>query len=165
MKKECDANGLEYELLMQDSAKERFLREVKGSPMDLSKHLVILKQKRQSSPSTTEPTVGAAAPSSEGPVVGAADSEAQLEGETPLLGSPLTFGALGGKAAISGKSVFAALAAPKLLVNLRERFNVLRPLTTRAPFILPKLIVTTAAPAKIVFPTFRPLIVQPNYLF
>lgn len=158
MKKECDANGLEYELLMQDSAKERFLREIKGSPMDLNKHLVILKQKRQSATTTREPTVGAA-PTSESADVGAAPAESSADGETPRLGSPLAL-------AIGGKSAFAALTAPKLLVNLRERFNILAPQTTRVPFVLPKLVVTTAAPpARIVFPTFKPLIVQPNHLF
>ncbi len=53
MKNECDKNGLEYEILMQESAKERFLRQVGSysNPFtDLAKNFVILKHKREPSP-------------------------------------------------------------------------------------------------------------------
>lgn len=63
MKQECDAHGLEYEILMQEAAKARFLRQVKPEGFDFndfSKHLVILKQKRASN--STDPIVGAPAP-------------------------------------------------------------------------------------------------------
>lgn len=172
MKKECDANGLEYELLMQESAKERFLREIKGSHMDLSKHLVILKQKRQSASSTPEPVVHAPAPSSEAPEVAAAEPESHAPeaAEDNVVGVPLSaaLASLGGKAAIAGKSAFATLAAPKLLVTLRERLGNLKNAPSRAPLVLPRLLATTTAAPRISFPplpTFKPLIVQPNSLF
>jgi hypothetical protein len=66
MKDECDAHGLEYEILMQDAAKERFLRQVKNDGFDindLGKHLVILKQKRASN--SSDPVVASAAPKDE----------------------------------------------------------------------------------------------------
>lgn len=71
MKKECDKNGLEYEILVQDSAKERFLRQVSSyHPFsDLTKNFVIMKQKREPSP-TPEP-----AKSSADPIVGAANPQ------------------------------------------------------------------------------------------
>lgn len=90
MKKECDANGLEYELLMQESAKERFLRDINNNSLDINKQLVILKQKRQSPSTTTEPTVGAAAPApastptdKDDPSVGAAPNSPD-----PQVGNP-----------------------------------------------------------------------------
>lgn len=182
MEKECDANGLEYELLMQDATKERFMRDVKSNPMDFAKHLVILKQKRQSAASTTEPTVAAPAPASAAPPasekkpdeehVEAEEPPKEEAAEGPVVGNPFAaITSLGGKAAIAGKSAFAALAAPKILVTLRERFANLRPASPRAPIVLPKLSVTTAAPApqpRISFPplpSFKPLVVQPSGLF
>jgi hypothetical protein len=115
MKKECDANGLEYEVLMKESAKERFLREIKGNSnaLDINKHLVILKQKRQSATSTTEPVVAAPAPSDD-PVVAAAQNSSS---DGDIVGAPHAAGAIAGKAAIAG------LTAPKLLIQLRERFG------------------------------------------
>lgn len=59
MKTECDKNGLEYELLMQEATKERFLRQIRPNMMPfekLSKNLVIIKKKREDS------TVKAVAP-------------------------------------------------------------------------------------------------------
>lgn len=78
MKQECDAHGLEYEILMQEAAKARFLRQVKPEGFDFndfSKHLVILKQKRASN--TTDPVVAAPAPASSGsaPAAKSADRE------------------------------------------------------------------------------------------
>ncbi|KAG5679067.1 hypothetical protein PVAND_008664 [Polypedilum vanderplanki] len=49
MKKECDKNGLEYELIMQESTKERFLRQIKAGPhpfKNFADSFVIMKQKR-----------------------------------------------------------------------------------------------------------------------
>lgn len=63
MKSECDAHGLEYEIIMQEAAKARFLRQVKKEGFDLndfSKHLVVLKQKRASN--SSDPVVAAAGP-------------------------------------------------------------------------------------------------------
>lgn len=164
MQKECDANGLEYELLMQDSAKERFLREIKGSSGDFSKHLVILKQKRQSA--TTEPTVGAAQPATTDSIVGAAqNSSSQNDGNN--VGMPLTdvVSSLSVKTAVAGKTAISTLTAPKLLVLIRERLaNVIKPASTRAPFVYPSFN-TPAASAKFSlpsFPTFAP--VQPSWL-
>lgn len=163
MEKECDANGLEYELVMQESAKERFLREVKGSPSDLSKHLVILKQKRQSV--TSEPTVGAT-PTTEA-TVGATQSTSATTEENKV-GMPLSaFAAsIGGKAAIAGKTAVATLTAPKLLVLMRERIsNAFHARPSVAPFTLPKITVTTTAAPKFALPklpTFGP--VQPAWL-
>lgn len=162
MQKECDANGLEYELLMQESAKERFLREVKGSSGDLSKHLVILKQKRQSA--STEPIVGATPSTTAESIVGAAQNSSSVDEENKV-GMPFAelVSTLGGKGAIAGKTAIATLTVPKLLVLMRERLaNAVKvPAATRAPFILPKL-ATTAAPAKFSLPTFGP--VQPAWL-
>ena len=171
MKKECDANGLEYELLMQESAKERFLREIKGNQLDLSKHLVILKQKRQSASSTAEPIVAAPAPSSEEPIVGAnepTNSAAPAAPGDSIVGAPLSaaIASLGGKAAIAGKSAFANLASPKLLVTLRERLGNIRRSSTSIPF--PRLHASTTPVSRISFapfPTFKPLVVQPYNLF
>lgn len=170
MKQECDANGLEYELLMQESAKERFLREIKGNQLDLSKHLVILKQKRQSAASTTETIVAAPAPPSEEPVVAAKEPSSSSEpaaGDS-IVGVPLSaaLASLGGKAAIAGKSAFANLASPKLLVTLRERLGNIRRASTLAPFS--RLHATTTPVSRISFapfPTFKPLVVQPYNLF
>lgn len=175
MKKECDANGLEYELMMQESAKERFMREIKGNPVDFSKHLVILKQKRQSAASSTEPTVAAPAPSSEAPVVAAAEPESPAPKDADeKVGAPLSaaLASFRGKAAIAGNSGFGTLTAPKLLVQLRERLGNIRTPATRTPakINLPRLTATatTAAAPRISFPPLpklQPLIVQPNGLF
>lgn len=167
MKKECDANGLEYELLMQESAKERFLRDVKGNSADFSKHLVILKQKRQSQNSTgSDPVVGAAAPSEpEGPIVGnPKDESAGPDVGAPLI-SPLHFG-------------LSSLTTPKLLVLLRERFQHARansraavtwPTTTRTTtttrWSLPTLptLAPAVRPSLPSLPSFGP-VVQPSWL-
>lgn len=164
MKKECDANGLEYELLMQESAKERFLRDINNNSLDFNKHLVILKQKRQSATSTTEQTVGAAAPAPapEDPSVGSANS---LDVEENRVGNPLALvvnsfnikSPIGGGAALAGggsglagaKSALAGVAAPKLLYILRERLAEIKAapaIKAPAPFVLPA--VTTAEPVK-----------------
>lgn len=166
MKKECDANGLEYELVMQESAKERFMRQVKLNQLDFGKHLVILKQKRQDSeaaaaePLPVEPVVGEPAPAAEEakePVVGdapeaAADSKPEAENH---VGAPLTaLGLFGGKAAV------AKLTAPKLLVMIREHLTPnRRPAPTLPPFTLPP-VPSTARPNRFTIPampTFPPL--------
>lgn len=169
MKKECDANGLEYELLMQESAKERFLREIKGNPMDFSKHLVILKQKRQSASSTPEPVVAAAAPSSEPPIVAAVEPSSETSAAAdPIVGDPLAaLTSLGGKVAIAGKTAFKSLTVPKILVNLRDRLSNINPAPSRAPIVLPRL-ATSATPTRFSLPTLpslKPLVVQPSGLF
>ena len=59
MKTECDKNGLEYELLMQEATKERFLRQIRPNMMPfekLSKNLVIIKKKREDSTVKAAPT-------------------------------------------------------------------------------------------------------------
>lgn len=123
MKKECDANGLEYELLMQESAKERFLRQVKekASP-DFTKHLMILKQKRgtdTAAPAETpsEPIVGAAAPSSD-PIV-AAPGPTSAAAPEEVVGVPL--------------DPFSQLKVKKVLVDFRESISKLRNAVTPAP--------------------------------
>lgn len=157
MQKECDANGLEYELLMQETVKERFLREVKGSSGDLSKHLVVLKQKRQSA--TTEPTLGVT-PSTE-PVVAAAQNSSSVDEENKVgIPLPALASSIGGKSAIAGKTAISTLTVPKLLVLMRERLaNVVKPATTLGPFVLPKL-AKFSIPA---LPTLAP-VVQPAWL-
>lgn len=118
MKKECDANGLEYELLVQESAKERFLREIKGNSYDFGKHLVLLKHKRDSEPqvgaAAPEPQVGAAAPE---PQVGAAPDEQVAApapdvaaSQDPNVGKPLSMLA----------SFVSGLKTSRLLVSLQD---------------------------------------------
>lgn len=95
MKTECDAHGLEYEILMQESAKARFLRQVKQDGFDindLSKHLVILKQKRNSN--STDPKVAAANPSD--PTVAAPNAEDEK------VAGPLAISSMAGFKAIAG---------------------------------------------------------------
>lgn len=179
MKKECDANGLEYELIMQESAKERFLRQVKGNAADLNKHLVVLKQKRQSASTTTEPTVGAAAPSSNSsdPNV-AAPAPKVNDNDNNVVGMPLTalVTSLNGKAAIAGlnqKSAMSDLRTSKLLIMLQERWANRK--SERTPITLPTIVFTTPAPTTTTkkftwkpFPTLPPVnapIVQPSFLF
>jgi hypothetical protein len=176
MKKECDANGLEYELLMQESAKERFLREIKGNPMDFTKHLVILKQKRQSVSSTTEHAVAASDPHVAAPAPAPSEEPkvaAPAPTEGPVVGNPLAaLASANGKAAIAGLAGFGTLTAPKILVQLRERLESLHPRVapTPAPFALPKLTARPAAPRLLATqapfrfpppPSIRPLILQP----
>lgn len=176
MKKECDANGLEYELMMQESAKERFMREVKGTSMDFNKNLVILKQKRQSAPtSNPDPVVAAPAPTTKEPTVGAPSNQTD-----DRLGNPLAaFASFNGKAALSGQTALATLTAPKLLVMMRERFEAQRPQARPAPIVLPRNGGTASAtprfslppmPTLPTLPTLPPLqpfspIVQPNRLW
>lgn len=169
---------------MQPSAKERFMREIKGSSqMDLNKHLVILKQKRQSAssaapvtkaPAAAEPNLGAAPPSEpEAPVVAAANKEPAADDETVALPLSALVASLTGKGAIAGFDVnnaMSRLAPNRILVMLRDRFttrapSTLRPLTlptrpqTSAPFSFPTL--RPAQPFNL--PTFGP--VQPRNLF
>lgn len=168
MKKECDANGLEYELLMQESTKDRFLREVKGSTFDLKKHLVVLKQKRESDIVTpaptvgaapTEPTVGATVSSTIDPVVGNTQSTPPASKPEVNVGMPLTglVATLNGKSAIAGTD----LKTSKLLVLIRERFANSKPAPTSAPFVLPKVSLPTitprAAPSKFSLPDLKNL--------
>lgn len=146
MKKECDANGLEYELLMQESAKERFLRQVKASTFDLNKHLVILKQKRQNAapadsivaqPEPEEAVNDSEASQStvEEQIVAAfAPEEPSIfDNAKENVGIPLTQAWL-------PKGVMSKLTAPKLLVLLRERVKHAK-----------------ATPPPFTYPTIRPL--------
>lgn len=167
MKKECDANGLEYEVLMQESAKERFLREISGNSLDFNKHLVILKQKRQSAAATAEPVVAAPAPSATTDSVVGAPATSATPAE-PTLGDPFAaITAFGGKAAIAGKTAFAGLTAPKILVMLKERLERGRsPATTRKPIVLPTWPTPSVAPTTRPRPSLPSLLpVQPKNLF
>lgn len=129
MKTECDKNGLEYEILVQDSAKERFLRQVSNfhNPFpDLTKNFVIMKQKREPSPTPepqakSDPIVGASNPNSSpskptstksvdgesktDPIVGASNPNPEGDESSPVLGMPVMAGKLAAgatKAAIMG---------------------------------------------------------------
>lgn len=185
MKTECDKNGLEYELLMQESTKERFLRQIKSNPLpfaQLGKNFVILKHKREhladeSSPKTeqAEVVVAAAAPAQEviivqpeeqhgeDPKVAASapsnsedsDSEKTSSGDSKL-GGPLT---LKTKSVI-GKLAIAGLSdlvPKKLLLSLRERSENLPTLPT-IPTFKPFTISSTAAPFSL-----NSLIIQPKH--
>ena len=119
MKDECDKNGLEYELLLQESAQARFLRDVKKNNLDFGKNFILLKSKRESA----DPVVGAAAPDEKkivDPIVGAAPAGDQVD---PLVGNPIGrrvtpgIGVAGTKAAAAA----AVIAPAKMLVILTER--------------------------------------------
>lgn len=132
MKKECDANGLEYELIMQEGAKERFLRQIQPNNFDINKHFVALKQKRQNKPAaksapskpapTPAPTPAPAPEEEEEPKVGAAADEA----EEPTVGGPMAKTSLAGAKAIAGLNglgvkAVANLQSSKLMVFLKEK--------------------------------------------
>lgn len=88
MKDECDKNGLEYELMLQESAQARFLREVKKNNLDFGKSFILLKSKREND--ANEPVVGAAEPEVKkiDPIVGAA---APVEEPVdPVIGNPIS---------------------------------------------------------------------------
>lgn len=163
MKKECDANGLEYELLMKESTKERFLREVKGNTFDLNKHLVVLKQKRNEpkpephaddhSKPDDDPSVGSPQDSTNDEASNAVVGKAAPD---EILGMPLTSLA----AKFNGKSALAAadLQASKLLVTIRERFANLKPVPTLAPVVIPPVTtVASVTPRKFSLPDLRSL--------
>lgn len=155
MKKECDKNGLDYEILLQDdSAKERFLRQVHGyhpaSPFsDYSKNFVIMKQKREPAPTRQphpmpDPVIGAANPNSnppkptetkaanpesESPIVGAANPNANAgdDQNSPNLGmaAPGRTGAAQARTAIAGNKF------PKKNIR-RKYFNLNRALLRKS---------------------------------
>ncbi|CAO1304665.1 unnamed protein product [Diamesa hyperborea] len=116
MKHECDKNGLEYELLLQESAQARFLRDVKKNNLDFGKHFILLKSKRES-----EPVVGAVATevkTVDDPLVGAAPAS-EVD---PLVGNPIGRRVAGGKITGTKAAAAAAVIAPaKILVVLTER--------------------------------------------
>lgn len=151
MKKECDANGLEYELLMQESAKERFLREIKGNTVDFNKHLVILKQKRQSASATPEATVGAPAPEEQN--VAAPNPKS----EESVVGAPLA-----AITSLTGKAAIAGLTVPKVIMMLRDRFPGVAPVTIK-PIALPTLRTTQPPTTKFTFPPLPALPALPTF--
>lgn len=117
MKKECDKNGLEYEILLQDSAKERFLRQVSTHPnpnsfsdFDFSKNFVIMKHKREPAP-LPEPEPNPQFPTADplNPISSAGADPTQ----SPVLGMPLKVAGLAGagaaRAAITGARANMAL--------------------------------------------------------
>lgn len=129
MKKECDKNGLEYEVLLQDSAKERFLRQTSSYQFpDFSKNFVIMKQKREPTPTpdpqvgSSDPVVGAANPAEikssnpeADPIVGAANPNPDAaEEEPPRLGMPLL---VKGKVAAGATKAAIAGTAGKLALG------------------------------------------------
>lgn len=152
MKKECDANGLEYELLMQESAKERFMRHVKekASP-EFAKHLMILKQKRGTdtvaAEAAPEPVVGAPVPPSD-PVVAAPAPEPAAAAPEEVVGAPLLV------------DPFSTLQVKKLLVDVKDGFSKVRNAfsPTQAPITWPTIgtprgqIFIVPTPAPITFP-------------
>ncbi|CAO1364281.1 unnamed protein product [Diamesa serratosioi] len=111
MKNECDKNGLEYELLLQDSAQARFLREVKKNNLDFGKHFILLKTKRESAD-----VVGSDVKKIDDPIIGAA---APAEQADPLVGNPIGRNVVAGK--VAGKTAAAVIAPAKILVILTER--------------------------------------------
>lgn len=152
MKKECDANGLEYELLMQESTKDRFLREVKTNDLDFNKHIVVLKHKRQSSSNSSD-IVGNANPESVSNDIG--------EGGGASSGLTGLGGLHGGISSLAGE-----LQASKLLVLIRERLESLKSINSIAPIapvVVPPVVVTTisprvaAIPFKFSLPEFKKL--------
>lgn len=150
MKEECDAHGLEYEILMQDAAKERFLRQVKNDGFninDLSKHLVILKQKRASN--SSEPTVGAAAPS-DPTVAQAKPTDETVAAPLAKLASLTGFKAIAGLGAGLGglgKGLPANWNINRILVDARNAFPTMAPLPTMAPINLKNAVTLPAASA------------------
>jgi hypothetical protein len=176
MKKECDRNGLEYELLMQESTKERFLRQIKANPTpfgNFANSFVIMKQKRDSEvPAEDEPIVGAprgivVQPGYEKPATPAAknqkgdnleDDEENVgapQKEKENVGFPLTIkaAALDGKLAIAGLS--KGFAPGKLLISLRDSIAP-RPTAPPAPPRRPAASVTFPTLAPITFPSRAP---------
>lgn len=147
MKNECDKNGLEYELLLQESAQARFLRDVKKNNLDFGKHFILLKSKRESA---DEPVVGVAAPEVkkiDDPIVGAAVPDGE-QADT-IVGNPIGRKVVAGK--VAGKTA-AVIAPAKILVILTERLadarskweaNRAAPLPQIRPVVLP-----TVAPRK-----------------
>lgn len=119
MKTQCEKNGLQYEILVQDSAKERFLRQISASQnpfQDFGRSFVIMKKTPEQSPEsqTSEPTVGAANPSpseiqtenNDASLAAANPSQNAEDESNPSLGMPLVAGKVAAgatKAIIAGK--------------------------------------------------------------
>lgn len=134
MKEECDKNGLEYELMLQESAQARFLRDVRKNNLDFGKHFILLKSKRDAPAGEVkqiDTVIGAAAPG---------------EQADPLVGNPI------GKKVVAGKTAAAVIAPAKILVILTARLadarskweaNRAAPLPPIRPVVLP-----TAAPRR-----------------
>lgn len=162
MKTECDKSGLEYELIMQESAKERFMRHVPADKtIDFSKHLILLKTKRQSNSTSSDPIVGAAPttaiPPSD-PIVGASQDQSD-----PIVGSaaPKVKSSKAGFADLAG---LGSMSASTLLMQIRNMFP--------SPFLMVTLPTTTTTKSPL-WPSFKklakpgaknsPLIVQPGF--
>lgn len=157
MKDECDKNGLEYELLLQESAQARFLRDVKKNNLDFGKNFILLKPKRESA---DEPVVGVAAPEVkklDDPIVGAAPPAG--EQADPLVGNPIGRRVVAGKGVAGSKAAAAAavIAPAKILVILTERLadarskweaNRAAPLPQVRTIVLPTVVIPTVAPRK-----------------
>ena len=181
MKKECDKNGLEYEILIQDeNARDRFSRQIDAQSFaDLTKNFAIMKSKREpQQPKSTKTEAVAEETKSEDPVVAAPAPE--TENEEPkedIVGFPLA----AAKTSKAGALAFAGLGkleANKLMFALRdlkERFP--SPAPQPAFPALPKLPsfprvaapapvhTTTAAPISFKKSSRAPLILQPLNLF
>lgn len=170
MKKECDKNGLEYELLMQESTKERFLRQAKSNPLpfkNFANSFVILKQKRDSDqPEPAEiPAI-----EDEGPLVGAprersnivvqpgydkpAPPPKNVAAKEQTLGFPLALktAALDGKLAIAGLS---KLRPERLLISLRDIVPARRPAAAVPTVARPPP--AASAPSIPSLPSLRPI--------
>lgn len=182
MKKECDKNGLEYEILTQDeNGRDRFSRQIDVQTFaDLSKNFAIMKSKRE--PQTVKQTKTETVveeTKSEDPTVAAPAPEAEKEEpKEDIVGFPIA----AAKTSKAGALAFAGLGkleANKLmfaLSNLKERFP--SPPPPPAFPALPKLpSLRVAAPAPVHTTTAAPsishkkssskshLILQPLNLF
>lgn len=145
MKTECDKNGLEYELLMQEDTKERFLRQIKPNmmPFDkLSKNLVIIKKKREDAPVEEElheeekhkdPIVAAPAPADSTPSL---FSNVKLDFKSfDFPTSNFQLGAAPSKIEFPNLEGFEP---KKLMMSIRDNFQPSHP-TTTTPKPLPPL--------------------------
>lgn len=175
MKKVCDKNGLEYEILVNDeSDKERFSRQIDANTFaDLTKNFAIMKTKREPQSNRPDPVVKAAEPKpspaeEEDSRLGAAAPEEKDEADNDsIVGSPLKVSAKA--ASIAGAKVFAGLGnlnTNKLmftLPNLRNSFPTVAPPAKR---VFPGLSLPAPATARTPAPTPTrpPLPTQPKWL-
>lgn len=188
MRKECDKNGLEYEILIQnEDAKDRFSRQIDAHTFaDLTKNFVIMKSKREPQPvkpaKATEAVVDHEEPKSEDEVV-AAPAPPQAEKEEPkedIVGFPIA-AAKASKAGALAMAGLGKLEANKLMFALRDLKDKFPSPAPRSSFpALPKLpafqriaapapahTTTTAAPSFSLkkAPAKSQLILQPLNLF
>lgn len=175
MKTECDKNGLEYELLMQEATKERFLRQIKPNMMPfeaLSKNLVIIKKKREDKVDSSEsPKLAAPAP-------------ARLQEESPKLAAPAPTSSFNlpqfnlphidlpqiNLAEPIDFSALSRLESPSVVINMRDMGHRLGSAltSTMAPVTLPSNIQLPSLPPfpRLQLPNFENggLITQPEHL-